>query len=32
MKVIGCRPVLLALAGFIVCLAGRDVARAQVNE
>ncbi|PDT73373.1 substrate-binding domain-containing protein [Bradyrhizobium sp. C9] len=32
MKVIGCRPVLLALFGFIVCLAGRDVARAQVNE
>ncbi|MHC2252611.1 quinoprotein dehydrogenase-associated probable ABC transporter substrate-binding protein [Bradyrhizobium embrapense] len=32
MRVIGCRPVLLALAGFIVCLAGRDVARAQVNE
>ncbi|MGY3534094.1 MULTISPECIES: substrate-binding domain-containing protein [Bradyrhizobium] len=32
MRVIGCRPVLLALAGFIVCLADRDVARAQVNE
>ncbi|WP_050405238.1 substrate-binding domain-containing protein [Bradyrhizobium embrapense] len=32
MRVIGCRPVLLALAGFIVCLAGRDVARAQVSE
>ena len=32
MRVVGCRPVLLALAGFIVCLAGRDVARAQVNE
>ena len=32
MRVIGCRSVLLALAGFIVCLAGRDVARAQVNE
>ncbi|WP_342712248.1 substrate-binding domain-containing protein [Bradyrhizobium sp. B124] len=32
MRVIGCRPVLLALAGFMTCLAGRDVARAQVNE
>ncbi|UFX47630.1 substrate-binding domain-containing protein [Bradyrhizobium sp. 41S5] len=32
MRVIGCRPVLLALAGFIVCFAGREVARAQVNE
>ncbi|WP_420965249.1 substrate-binding domain-containing protein [Bradyrhizobium sp. B120] len=32
MRVIGCRPVLLALAGFIACLADRDVARAQVNE
>ncbi|SEC65139.1 substrate-binding domain-containing protein [Bradyrhizobium erythrophlei] len=32
MRVIGCRPVLLALAGFIVCFTGRDVARAQVNE
>ncbi|MCC8960800.1 quinoprotein dehydrogenase-associated putative ABC transporter substrate-binding protein [Bradyrhizobium sp. Pear76] len=32
MRVVGRRPVLLALAGFIVCLAGRDIARAQVNE
>ncbi|MGY3488812.1 quinoprotein dehydrogenase-associated probable ABC transporter substrate-binding protein [Bradyrhizobium sp. USDA 4011] len=32
MRVIGCRPLLLALAGFIVCFAGGDVARAQVNE
>ncbi|MCC8983910.1 substrate-binding domain-containing protein [Bradyrhizobium acaciae] len=32
MRVVGRRPVLLVLAGFIVCLAGRDIARAQVNE
>ncbi|MCC8969396.1 substrate-binding domain-containing protein [Bradyrhizobium brasilense] len=32
MKVVGCRPVLLALVGFIACLAGRDTARAQVND
>ncbi|MGY4472765.1 substrate-binding domain-containing protein [Bradyrhizobium sp. USDA 3364] len=32
MRVIGCRPVLLALAGLIACLAGRDIARAQVND
>ncbi|MFN5714380.1 MAG: quinoprotein dehydrogenase-associated putative ABC transporter substrate-binding protein, partial [Bradyrhizobium sp.] len=32
MRVVGCRPVLFALVGFIACLAGRDIARAQVNE
>ena len=32
MRIVGCRPVLLALASFIVCFAGRDIARAQVNE
>ncbi|WP_076859028.1 substrate-binding domain-containing protein [Bradyrhizobium mercantei] len=32
MRVVGCRPVLLALAGFIACLAGRDIAQAQVND
>ncbi|BBB98380.1 quinoprotein dehydrogenase-associated probable ABC transporter substrate-binding protein [Bradyrhizobium japonicum] len=32
MRIVGCRPVLLALVGFIACLAGRDTARAQVND
>ncbi|MCS3693421.1 substrate-binding domain-containing protein [Bradyrhizobium elkanii] len=32
MRSVGCRPVLLALVGFIACLAGRDTARAQVND
>ncbi|WFU35576.1 substrate-binding domain-containing protein [Bradyrhizobium brasilense] len=32
MRVVGCRPVLLALVGFIACLAGRETARAQVND
>ncbi|MGL3209756.1 substrate-binding domain-containing protein [Bradyrhizobium sp. BR 1433] len=32
MRIVGCRPVLLALVGFIACLAGRDIARAQVND
>lgn len=32
MRVVGCRPILFALVGFIVCFAGRDVAHAQVNE
>ncbi|AUC98476.1 quinoprotein dehydrogenase-associated putative ABC transporter substrate-binding protein [Bradyrhizobium sp. SK17] len=32
MRFVGCRPVLFALAGFIVCLAGRDIARAQIND
>ncbi|MHC2333027.1 substrate-binding domain-containing protein [Bradyrhizobium sp. USDA 4454] len=32
MRIVGCRPVLLALAGLIVTLAGRDIARAQVND
>ena len=30
MRIVGCRPVLLALVGFITCLAG--TARAQVND
>ncbi|MBR0896633.1 substrate-binding domain-containing protein [Bradyrhizobium tropiciagri] len=32
MRIVGCRPVLLALFGLIVSLAGRDIARAQVND
>jgi quinoprotein dehydrogenase-associated probable ABC transporter substrate-binding protein len=32
MRIAGYRPVLLALAGFIACLAGRDIAHAQVND
>lgn len=32
MRIVGCRPFLLALVGFIACLAGRDTARAQVND
>ncbi|MTV15385.1 quinoprotein dehydrogenase-associated putative ABC transporter substrate-binding protein [Bradyrhizobium elkanii] len=32
MRIVGCRPVLLALVGFMACLAGRDTARAQVND
>lgn len=32
MRVVGCRPVLLALVGFVACLACGDIARAQVND
>ncbi|QPF83117.1 quinoprotein dehydrogenase-associated putative ABC transporter substrate-binding protein [Bradyrhizobium genosp. L] len=32
MKIVGCRGVLFALVGFIACLVGRDIARAQVND
>jgi quinoprotein dehydrogenase-associated probable ABC transporter substrate-binding protein len=32
MRIIGCRPALLALVGMIACLAGRDLASAQVND
>jgi len=32
MRIVGCRPVLFALVGFILCVGGRDVARAQVND
>ncbi|VIO76449.1 hypothetical protein CI1B_64540 [Bradyrhizobium ivorense] len=32
MRMFGCRPALLALVLFIACFAGRDAARAQVND
>ncbi|MGF6306691.1 quinoprotein dehydrogenase-associated probable ABC transporter substrate-binding protein [Bradyrhizobium sp. i1.8.4] len=32
MRIVGHRPILLALVGFVACFAGRDIARAQVND
>ncbi|MGY3444106.1 MULTISPECIES: substrate-binding domain-containing protein [unclassified Bradyrhizobium] len=32
MRIVGCRPVLLAVAGLIASLAGGDISRAQIND